>query len=435
MSLTRSKVVSSRWKPVSVLLVVLCGFVFVSDRGFAAVYGITDDAGSFVPKVTVTVKKKEILIDKKDPREKFDSISLIVNRKNNLLIRNVGLLKIRWISMEGKPGKPILFANPRYNPATRMYKDSMTRSRALRIIDGSTRDLFAGKDFSDLFKLRIDGRLCRSSESFYEKDRQIRFKSGRDISIDVDKTSVVFTKENYKKSVMINVDNRSGFKQTLGVSLPEKGLLFCQIRRKPEQTKVPRENWDRFTVEPDSGIFIVLIPERDPRQMAELNGKEITIKVWDGNRIRETRRIPIRTSPELTSAEPAPASGTPETGGETESPPAGETGGEQPEEKGESQPAGTAPAPVETSPEEGANSNAAAGAGIWIWVVLIFNLILLAALGAYGVFYLMPKVQVLQDRLAKNEMFIHGSREAIREELEELKEDILRQWHEKYPPE
>ena len=60
-------------------------------------------------------------------------------------------------------------------------------------------------------------------------------------------------------------------------------------------------------------------------------------------------------------------------------------------------------------------------------MVQIFNLILLVALGSYGIFYLMPKVQVLQDRLAKNEMFIHGSREAIREEIEEMREDILRE--------
>jgi hypothetical protein len=433
MSLTRSKVIPNHWKIAPALLIVLWGFAFFPGGGFAAVYGITDEAGSFVPKVTVTIKKKEILIEKKEPKQKFNSISFIVNRRNNLLIRNVGLLKIQWIGADGKAGRPLLFAGPRYNPTTRIYKDSMTRSRAVKIIDGSTRNLFAGKDFSDLFKLRIDGQLCRSSESFYEKNRKVQFKSGRDISIDVDKSAVVFNEENYKKGEIINVDNRSGYNQTLGVTLPEKGLLYFQIIRKPEQTKVPRENWDRFSVAADSGIFIVLIPESDPRQLAELNGKEITIKVWDGNRIRETRRIPIRTSPELTSAEPGAASQKTETSPVTEAPAAKGTEAVQPSEKIEKKAAG--PTTAEQGAGAGGKSTSTGGAGIWIWVAQIFNLILLVALGSYGIFYLMPKVQVLQDRLAKNEMFIHGSREAIREELEELKEDILRQWHDKYPSE
>jgi hypothetical protein len=42
-------------------------------------------------------------------------------------------------------------------------------------------------------------------------------------------------------------------------------------------------------------------------------------------------------------------------------------------------------------------------------------------------FFMLPKIQVLQDRLAKAEMFIHGSREAIREELEQIKGEIIQQ--------
>ena len=62
---------------------------------------------------------------------------------------------------------------------------------------------------------------------------------------------------------------------------------------------------------------------------------------------------------------------------------------------------------------------------MWIWILTVLNLILLMSLAAYGVFFVLPKIQVVEDRLAKNEMFIHGSREAIREELEQVKEEIL----------
>ena len=57
----------------------------------------------------------------------------------------------------------------------------------------------------------------------------------------------------------------------------------------------------------------------------------------------------------------------------------------------------------------------------------MINLVLVLGLGVYGVLFLLPRLQVLDDRLVRNEMFIHGSREAIREELEQIKEEILRQ--------
>ena len=47
--------------------------------------------------------------------------------------------------------------------------------------------------------------------------------------------------------------------------------------------------------------------------------------------------------------------------------------------------------------------------------------------GRFRLFFMLPKIQVLQDRLAKTEMFLHGSREAIREELDQLKGEILQQ--------
>jgi flagellar basal body-associated protein FliL len=65
--------------------------------------------------------------------------------------------------------------------------------------------------------------------------------------------------------------------------------------------------------------------------------------------------------------------------------------------------------------------------GTLIWILQISNLVLTVGLIVYGFFFMLPKIQVLEDRLAKNEMFIHGSREAIREELEQIKKDILDQ--------
>jgi hypothetical protein len=70
-----------------------------------------------------------------------------------------------------------------------------------------------------------------------------------------------------------------------------------------------------------------------------------------------------------------------------------------------------------------------------VWIFQFFNLVLLAALAGYAIFFLLPKIQVLEDRLAKNEMFLHGSREAIREELEEIKAEILGQCRKVPPPE
>jgi hypothetical protein len=233
---------------------------------------------------------------------------------------------------------------------------------------------------------------------------------------------------------MINVDNRSGYNQTLGVSIPVKGLLFFQIVRKPEQSKVPKESWERFTVDADSGVFIVLIPEPDPAQLAALNGKEITIKVWDGNKVRETRRIPITVSSDLSlpQREPVGQIAGKSMRRQVEEP--------HPAESSLSQISRTAdqdlpPARQGGAPEQKAANSGYRLGGLWLWAIQIFNLALLLSLGAYGIFFMLPKIQVLEDRLAKNEMFIHGSREAIREELEEIKEEILRQCRREPPSE
>ena len=58
------------------------------------------------------------------------------------------------------------------------------------------------------------------------------------------------------------------------------------------------------------------------------------------------------------------------------------------------------------------------------WILLALSSIVSLALLGYGAFFLLPKIQVLEDRLAKSEMFIHGSREAIREELDQIKDEV-----------
>ena len=114
--------------------------------------------------------------------------------------------------------------------------------------------------------IHVDDQLLVSSETVAERDRTVQLGAGRDISLNIDKNLIVFNENNYKQGQILDVDNRSGLDQVLGVEPPKKGLLYCQVVRKPEQTKIPRENWDKFTVPADSGIAIVLIPEREPKQ-------------------------------------------------------------------------------------------------------------------------------------------------------------------------
>ena len=64
---------------------------------------------------------------------------------------------------------------------------------------------------------------------------------------------------------------------------------------------------------------------------------------------------------------------------------------------------------------------------MWIWILQISNLVIVIGVAVYAFFFMLPRIQVLEDRLAKNEMFIHGSREAIRDELEQIKKEILDQ--------
>jgi hypothetical protein len=242
------------------------------------------------------------------------------------------------------------------------------------------------------------------------------------VSLNLDKTSIQFDESNIKKGEILNLDNRSGLDQLVGVELPEKQLLYYQIVRKPEQTKVPRENWEKFNISADSGIFVVLIPESDPAQLAALNGKDITIKVFQGDKVRETIRVPVRTTADTPVAHTDSSSGA-----------------IQPRDTSAAKPASTSDkAPVKDSdrplgaPEVKtvAPASSSQGVSLWsstmAWIFLALSSIVSLGLLGYGAFFLLPKIQVLEDRLAKSEMFIHGSREAIREELDQIKDEVLR---------
>ncbi|MCA1960854.1 MAG: hypothetical protein LDL33_08655 [Desulfomonile sp.] len=401
------------------LVAAVCAVLSTPSLSLCETYGFKDERGSFAPKVVVTVGNREVLIKKTNPADKF-TISLTMNKKNRALVNNVTSLKLQWINLQNQPGRPLPFSDKQhYDYRTLTYKEAMTRSAAVKIIDESTRDLFTGKEFSDLFSLKIDDRELISSDAFEEKDRTVQLGAGRDFSIDVDKDSIEFTEENFKRGQTIDVVNRSEHSQAMGVELRENGWFLPKIIHKREQTTIPQKSWDRFTVDAGSGFSIILVPtQHDLKQLAALDGTEVVIKVWDGNAVRDTRRIPIRVSGDLIAAAKE-SSGT--------APPSNRTSRREPQPSPQTRPAETAP---REPPRE-----AGFPGGTWLWMVQIFNLIILVALGAYSIFFMLPRVQVLEDRLAKNEMFIHGSREAIREELEEVKHDILRQCRPDAPPE
>ena len=415
-----AKLLGPKNKMQLMIFIVLVAVIFPGES-FSETYGIKDSQGNFIPKATVTVGNKDVVIKKVDPHDKFNSFSITLNPKNQKLVRNVGLIELEWIDANNQPSKAVPFAGPLYNPSTRVFQDSLKKSLGLRLTDKTTsKNVFGEKPVSDLFSIHVDDQLLVTSESVAEKDRTVQLGAGRDVSLNIDKNLIVFNENNLKKGEILNVDNRTGLDQILGVELPEKGLVYYQVIRKPEQIKIPRENWEKFTVAADSGIFIVLIPEPDPSQYALLEGKDITIKVFQGNKVRETRKIPIKIASDLRTGKP----------------PRGEIGAlEGPERRTESMPPRGVESP-EVSPAAPRQPAAEASeatrrsenrASTWLWVIQIFNLLLVAGMAAFGIFFMLPKIQVLQDRLAKTEMFIHGNREAIREELEQIKEEILQQ--------
>ncbi len=405
------------------LLLVFLGAVLFPAEAACETLGIKDPKGNFVPKVTVTVGNKEVEIKKTDPQASFTSISLTL--KNHKLIQNVTLLDIQWVNANNEPGKPLPFAGPLYNRGTKVFQAPMTKSLSLKLLDKTKVNLFAGKSVADLFAISVGDQPLISSDAVPEKERTVQLGTGRDVSINVDKASITFDENNLMKGEWLNVDIRSGSDQVIGVELPEKELVYSQIVRKPEQKPIPREDWNRFNLASDSGIGILLFPEPNPAQLSQLDGKDIIIKVFQGNKIRETRKIPIRTAPDLRApGKESGQRGESIRGEETSGPSKSEVG---PPRKAEAVEASAPPARREAaSPADTAQTNRQWG-GLWLWIIQIFNLVLLAALAVYAIFFMLPKIQVLEDRLAKNEMFIHGSREAIREELEQIKAEILRQ--------
>ncbi|MFA6224205.1 MAG: hypothetical protein WC647_18045 [Desulfomonilaceae bacterium] len=399
-------------------------FAFIPELSFATTYGIKDSKGGFTPKVSVEMGKKEVLIMKVDPHEKFKSFALILNRKSPALIRNINLVNIEWIASDNRPTKPVPFAGPTYDPNKLKFEEAVTRSIGLKLVDKSARNLFSGKNFSDLFSMYVDQQLLVPQEGPSESDNAVKMGSGRDISINIDKTSITFNDNNIKKGEIINIDNRSGLDQTLGVEIPEKDLLYSQIVRKPEQTKVPREIWDKFKVTADSGVFVVLIPDPDLARLSNLNGKQIQVKIYQGDKVRETIKIPIKTSVGETGTSPvsSKSSAVQEQDLKAAAKTPGSTSSALEPQKIEA--AGTSSQKTTQSREQESKTGWSI---VGIWIFQIFNLVALIGVILYGAFFLMPKVQVIEARLSKNEMFLHGAREAIREELDKTKEEILRE--------
>ncbi|MEW6113898.1 MAG: hypothetical protein AB1664_17325, partial [Thermodesulfobacteriota bacterium] len=280
------------------LLILLCVCLLAYPAaGWSETYGIKDASGKFVPKVTVTVEEKEVVIKKVNPQEKFGNIEVRLNAKNQTLIRNVPLLHVQWIQPGDKANKAMPLSGGKYDATEKVFKDSMGKSIALKILDQTTRNLFKGKDLADLFTISIDNKPLVSSDDFQERERTVQLGAGRDVSIKVDKNSLVFTEENYKKGEMVNVDNRTGRDQTIGISVPKAVLNYAGVVRKPDQKRIPLEEWGRFNVPSDAGIFVVLIPE--VKELAALDGKEISIKVYDRDKVRDTINVPVKVSSEL----------------------------------------------------------------------------------------------------------------------------------------
>ncbi len=405
--------------PLNILLLALAFIVTADDIGWCETYGLKNPQGEFIPKVTIAMSGKEILLKKVNPNEKFKSFSITLNPKNKNLIRNIGQVYMEWLDASNKPSKSVLFAGPLYNANTRQFQDSLVKSNGIRLTDKSNKNLFASKTVGDLFSVGIDDQTLLSSEAVTEQDRTVKLGAGRDVSINVDKKSVVLNESNIKSGELITVENKSGLDQIFGVDPVEKGILYFQVVRIPEQNRVPKESWDRFSVAADSGFFIVVIPEPDPAQLLQLDGKEIIIKIYQGNKVRETRRIPIKIAEDLKIAG-RKLSGPDRIIGESQS-------GKVDSAKADLAVSGQASTTKGASGRIEAIGKERTKYSMWLWILQIVNLLLLAAMAVYTFFFILPKMQILEDRLTKNEMFIHNSREAIREELDHLKQEFMQQ--------
>ncbi len=394
------------------MLLVLVALLCLAEKAPAETYGLKDAQGAFVPKINVTFTGKEVTIKKVDPRDKFRQFSFTINPKNTKLVRNIASIQIEWIDAANKTGNAVPLAGPKhYDVNTRSFHDSLIKSIGIKLIDKANRSIFTAKSVADLFIIAIDDQPLMTSEAATEQDRTVRLGAGRDVSLNIDKTSVVFNESNVKPGEIINVDNKSGVDQLFGVDPIERGVNYFGIVRVPGQETVPKDSWGRFNVAADAGFMIVVIPDRDPGQLAQLDGKEIVVKVFQGDQVRVTRKIPIRVSEDLkASARKAQMedNNRPKPGPSTVKP-------EEP-----SQPSGpTSPTRPEAAGKEKPKYS------MFLWILQIANLALLTGMAIYTFFFILPKMQVLEDRLTKNEIFIHNSREAIREELDHLKEDLL----------
>lgn len=388
-------------------------------------YGIEGEDGSFVPRITVTIEDNVILIKKTDPMEKFSSISITVNPRNPKLLRNVSRLQMQWIAPNGAPGRPLPFVGPKYNRAKREFRDTMTRSGALKIIDPTGQGLFRDKDLRDLFKIRIEGQEAIPSDQFAERTQTVRLGEGRDASLSVDTESLRFDTENLKQGKMINLTNRSDVSQWISVETPSEDLGYFGVVRRASQQRIPKDQWDRFELPAKEAIALPVMPASEPEKLAALDGSEIRIQLWQGNTVRETISIPITIASDLLTGSAtgmedrdAYGPGTTDTPTETGEPPPPDPGRPDTPDSETTRAVGDIP---ETKPA------GPVGYPMGLTAVLIANAVLVLGLAAYGIFFVMPRIQVLEDRLSKNEMFIHGSREAIREELDEIKEEILEQ--------
>jgi hypothetical protein len=288
--------------------------------------------------------------------------------------------------------------------------------------------LFKNKRLSDLFTIHVNGMICEPQDPLGapSDDGTIRLGEGSGEGITLDVDIIKIDRDNIKTGKIVEVSNRSDSDLTVGVTFPVVGLTYNAIVRGLEQTKLPHKEWERFTLAKNDKVQLIVIADPDnSNRLAQLNGSQIIVKVWDGDRIKETKSIAIEVDPELTE-------GTEPMG--PQPPSTMESGVTQPP-SGPTEPTGsvvdsTEEPPPAPKPEYSSNQRRVEpddSGTLWLWLFQIFNFTLLLTLAGYGIFFMLPKIQVLEDRLAKSEMFIHGSREAIREELDEIKREILQQ--------
>ncbi len=139
-------------RPFVFVIFLAVSLTICYEHGFASVYGLKNSKGVFTPKISVEMGSKEIVIYKSDPNEKFRSFALILNRKNAALIRNINLINVEWIASDNRATKPVAFAGPTYDPVKLKFEEPITRSIGLKLVDKSSRNIFAGKQLRIISK-------------------------------------------------------------------------------------------------------------------------------------------------------------------------------------------------------------------------------------------------------------------------------------------